>query len=53
MVIAKVKSSQELSWPQNHLTEKKHSSHETWNSGRNWLGVMFGAMIFIAQIPGH
>ena len=53
MVIAQGKSRWELSLPNMHLTEKYHSSHETWNSGRNWLGVMFGAMIFIAQIPGH
>jgi len=23
------------------------------NSGRNWLGVMFGALFYIAQRPGH
>ena len=23
------------------------------NLGRNWLGVMFGALLYIAQEPGH
>jgi hypothetical protein len=25
----------------------------TSNSGRNWLGVMFEALLYMAQRPGH
>ena len=29
------------------------TSKLSMNSGRNWLGVMFGALIYIAQRPGY
>ena len=55
MVIVQRQSRWELSMPRKHLTEKCHSwqASLTLNSRRNWLGVMFGALLFMAQRSGH
>jgi hypothetical protein len=36
-----------LPWPKKHLT----AASLTLNSIRNWLGVIFGALLYMAQRP--
>ena len=45
----------ELSLPKKHLTEKYHTLQASWTlkSARNCLGVMFGALLYMAKRPGH
>ena len=35
------------------ICQKLRHEQLTLNLGRNWLGVMFGALLSMAQRPGH
>ena len=54
-LIVQGKSRWELPRSMKDLTEKYHSwkAGKTLNSGRNWLGIMFEALLHMAQRPGH
>ena len=43
-----------MPFPKKHLTEKLTLDKQAKDSsGRNWLGVLFGALLYMAQGPGH
>ena len=47
MIVAQGKTRRELPWLKKHLTEIYHYYSQTskkFNSGINWLGVMFGEL---------